>query len=120
MQHLSTTANLELNVSNLDQSIDFYGRILMLKISGVNLVERSAEVLIGSQTIRLRESSGAQSPRIRHLAFEVESLDTAVSLLTEARVHVNVGSYCLGPERQARLSDPDGYSILFTERPPSP
>lgn len=122
-----------IRTSNMDRSIDFYTRLLGMKLLNRREIERNdAEIAFlqdpegkGSRlelTFFRKQKKfiqGDYEDRLfDHIAFEINDMDNAISKLRSEKVTVTDEPFRLGPTGPllAFVEDPDGTLIELIER----
>jgi lactoylglutathione lyase len=115
-----------IRVTNLDRSIDFYTKVLGMKVTGRSKIEQTRGETVGLQTEKngfLLELNYYQddSPYntkylagegLDHLAFKVDDLNKALEEARKAGYRTILQMKCDGG-RWAYIEDPDGIWIEF-------
>ena len=126
-------AHTSIRTSNIDRSIDFYTRLMGLKLlSRHEIKQNNAEIAF----LQDAEEKGAkleltcyrnqkrfiqadyEERLFDHIAFEVKDIDKIISKLRSEKITVTDEPYRLGPEGPliAFIEDPDGTLIELIER----
>lgn len=116
---------VDVNVRDLDRSVDFYTRHLELTV--IETPHRDAEAWLdaGPNVIRLHHRPNGKAPTwvaddlqcgFRHLAFRVADLDERVEALHESRVPFHLEPLdAAGDVRISFFYDPDGVLVEFIQ-----
>jgi len=126
-------AHTSIRTSNMDRSIDFYARLMGLKLqSRREIKQNNAEIAF----LQDPEEKGAkleltfyrnqkkfiqadyEERLFDHLAFEVKDMDKTISKLRSEKITVTDEPFRLGPAGPliAFIEDPDGILIELIER----
>ena len=126
-------AHTSIRTSNMDRSIDFYARLMGLKLlSRREIKQTNAEIAF----LQDSEEKGArleltyyrnqkkfiqadyEERLFDHIAFEIKDMDKTISKLRSEKVTVTDEPYKLGPAGPliAFIEDPDGTLIELIER----
>jgi lactoylglutathione lyase len=122
-----------IRTSNIDKSIDFYTRLLGLKLlSRREIPQNDAEIAFlhdpegkGAKlelTFYRKQKKFIQADYeerlFDHIAFEVENIEQTISLMREEKVTITDEPFRLGPAGPliAFIEDPDGTLIELIER----
>lgn len=126
-------AHTSVRTSNMDISIDFYTRLMGLKLlSRHDIKQNNAEIAFLQDT----EEKGAkleltcyrnqkrfiqadyEERLFDHIAFEIKDMDTTISKLRSEKITITDEPYRLGPGGPmiAFIEDPDGTLIELIER----
>jgi lactoylglutathione lyase len=126
-------AHTSIRTSNMDRSIDFYSRLMGLKLlSRREIKQNNAEIAF----LQDPEEKGAkleltyyrnqkkfvqadyEDRLFDHIAFDIKDMDKTISKLQSEKVTVTDEPYRLGPTgpRIAFIEDPDGTLIELIER----
>jgi lactoylglutathione lyase len=129
----SLFVHTSIRTSNMDRSIDFYTRIMGLKLlSRREIAQNNAEIVF----LQDPEGKGArleltlyrnqkrfvqaeyEDRLFDHLAFEVKNMDQTISLLRKEKITITDDPFKLGPDGPliAFVEDPDGVLIELIER----
>ena len=117
-----------MRVSDIDQTISFYQEVLGLEVverkvsprgsSLAFLAVPNSEALIELCSFPMSGPVKVQEDLI-HLAFEVDNLDSAISVLNEKNVSITDGpTQTSSGSRFIFIDAPDGYEVELIERPP--
>jgi len=122
-----------IRTSNIDKSIDFYTRLMGLKLlSRREIPQNNAEIAF----LQDREGKGAkleltfyrkqkkfiqadyEERLFDHIAFEVENMEQTISIMRKEKVTITDEPFKLGPAGPiiAFIEDPDGTLIELIER----
>src|ERR671935_220072 len=117
-----------MRVSNIDQTIEFYTKVLGLEVAERKTSPRGSHLAFlkvpnSEELIELASfpPSGPVTvqPDLVHLAFEVENLDETMRELTAMGVPITDGpTRSSSGNRFIFIDAPDGYEIELIERPP--
>jgi lactoylglutathione lyase len=124
MSMKSEFAYVGIRVTNLEKSVDFYTKLLGMKVTGRGRIEKTRGETVGLQseqggfTLELNHYA-PDSPHsteytpgegLDHLAFKVENLDEALKEAREAG-HKTILEINTNGSRWAYIQDPDGLWI---------
>jgi lactoylglutathione lyase len=129
----SLFVHTSIRTSNMERSIDFYTRIMGLKLlSRREIAENNAEIVFlqdpegkGARlelTIYRNQKQFVQAEYedrlFDHLAFEVKNMDQTISLLRKEKITITDEPFKLVPDGPliAFVEDPDGILIELIER----
>ncbi len=129
----SLFVHTSIRTSNMERSIDFYTRIMGLKLlSRREIAQNNAEIVFlqdpegkGARlelTIFRNQKRFVQAEYedrlFDHLAFEVKNMDQIISLLRKEKITITDEPFKLGPTGPliAFVEDPDGILIELIER----
>jgi lactoylglutathione lyase len=117
-----------MRVSDMEQTIRFYTRVLGLEVLERKTSPRGSELAFlavpNSQELIELCSFPASGPvtvqeDLVHLAFEVDNLDETIRQLTAQNVRITDGPTTTSTgSRFCFIDAPDGYEIELIERPP--
>ena len=125
--HVTKLLHTRMRVSNLDETIQFYTRVL-----GLDVIERKTSPR-GSQLAFLQVPNSDELIELTcfppsgpvtvqedlvHLAFQVDSLDQTIAALNAKGVRITDGpTQTSSGSRFIFIDAPDGYEIELIERP---
>jgi lactoylglutathione lyase len=117
-----------MRVSDLDQTIQFYVNVLGLEVLERKTSPRGSQLAFlrvpnSDELIELTSFPPSGPVKVQedlvHLAFQVESLDETMALLTAKGVKVTDGpTQTSSGSRFIFIDAPDGYEVELIERPP--
>ena len=119
--HLDRVGHIGVQVSNVDRSIDFYRKVLGLKVTGrwgppdigrpmcfMRINDKHHDVVLfelpedaGKVGVASGDSRARRAPGLDHIAFEVDSREDWLAALEHVRasgVEIVTGPYVHGPE----------------------
>ena len=110
--------HINMNVSNLENSIRFYDEVFGLKIKEEGISAKSGRpyAIIGKSNkgmLALYEVENfRQHGSINHLGFNVESIEGALAYFKSKNIPLNWGGLVEYPDSESiYIEDPDGYEI---------
>ena len=110
--------HINMNVSNLKNSLNFYKEVFGFKIKekgGSTKSERPYAIIGKSnkEMLALYEVENLKKHgNINHLGFNVESIDGALSYFKSKNIPLNWGGLVEYPDSESiSIEDPDGYEI---------
>ena len=117
-----------MRVSDIDQTISFYQEVLGLEVVERKVSPRGSHLAFlavpnSEELIELCSFSASGPVKVQedliHLAFEVDNLDSAISVLNEKNVSITDGpTQTSSGSRFIFIDAPDGYEVELIERPP--
>jgi lactoylglutathione lyase len=122
-----------IRTSNMDRSIDFYTRLMGLKLqSRTEIPQNNAEIAFlqdpGGKGARLELTFYRKQKKFvqaeyedrvfDHIAFEVKNMEQTISVMRKEKVTITDEPFKLGPKGPliAFVEDPDGTLIELVER----
>jgi glyoxylase I family protein len=114
--------HVEITVSNLDRSIQFYTDVFGFKMKerlkpSAPEIEEIAFLTLGDTMLELLKMINfAPSPHVslvgfRYMAIEVDDMDRAIEYLKKKGVEVSKGPVTLPTSKRAEIKDIDGLTV---------
>lgn len=126
--HVTKLLHTRMRVSDMDQTIDFYTRVLGLEVVERKTSPRGSHLAFlkvpnSEELIELASYPPSGPVKVQedlvHLAFQVENLDETMRDLTAKGVRITDGpTQSSSGSRFIFIDAPDGYEIELIERPP--
>jgi len=117
-----------MRVSDMDQTIRFYTRVLGLEIIEQKVSPRGSHLVFlkvpnSDELIELCSFPASGPVKVQedlvHLAFQVDNLDETIAQLTEQQIKITDGpTKTSSGSRFIFIDAPDGYEVELIERPP--
>ena len=126
--HVTKLLHTRMRVSDMNQTIDFYTRVLGLEVMERKTSPRGSHLAFlkvpnSEELIELASYPPSGPVKVQedlvHLAFQVENLDETMRDLTAKGVRITDGpTQSSSGSRFIFIDAPDGYEIELIERPP--
>jgi len=112
-----------LHVNNMEESFDFYTRIVGLEVDSRLKPNESYEIVfLGSQETKIELICDSKEGKKEYgkdisIGFEVRSLDDTIQILREESIEIVEGPVQPNPKTRFIIAlDPNGMRIQFVER----
>lgn len=120
MLNIQSVDHLNLNVKNLQISVDFYSKHFGMSVKEEGIATRGNPYKIigkpGSLYLCLYEGDSSKSlGRMNHLGIQVNDFDQALAYIKKEKIPVSYELIDYGVSRSIYIEDPDGMEIELSE-----
>ncbi len=120
MLKISNIDHMNLNVKNLNESLNFYNQLFGMEVKEQGVSESGRKFVITGLKdklyLALYEDSHLEEPHINHFGVHVENFDEVKDRLEQLGIPINYGGAVnWGKSKSIYINDPNGLEIELTE-----